>query len=376
MTFRSSASDADGDVLTTRWAFCDETTAPETTPPGGGPLMVIDAFQRSGSGTYPVALTVDDGRGGTTTVRTSILLPEPALLRVVTNPPVPGKILVDGVPRDEWGLGWMKIAPGGYTVAFGEVYGYTSPTPIEASLQAGATTAVRVDYLAHGWLRVTTDPPVPATIFVDGVPRDDWGMWQSMPPGTYEVSFGEVRGFRPPAPQSVTVYAGETARVVGSYTVDPNARGPSGRFGLLRVTTDPPVSSKIFVDGVPRDEWGLSWLKLPPGNYEVSFSGTYGVTPLAPATVTVNDDATTEHVGRFLVHGSLRVLTDPPVPATIFVDGFPRNDWGMWQSMEPGTYVVSFGPALGYVAPLRQTVVVRSGEPTVVTGTYAPSSGG
>jgi hypothetical protein len=43
--------------------------------------------------------------------------------------------------------------------------------------------------------------------------------------------------------------------------------------------------------------------------------------------------------------------------------------------MPPGTYSVSFGPALGYVAPPRQTVEVRSGELTSVTGTYPASSG-
>lgn len=43
--------------------------------------------------------------------------------------------------------------------------------------------------------------------------------------------------------------------------------------------------------------------------------------------------------------------TNPAVPATIFVDGIPRNDWGMWQTFEPGTYKISYGPVAGYVAP-------------------------
>ncbi|HLB69236.1 MAG TPA: hypothetical protein VJN63_12420 [Thermoplasmata archaeon] len=37
------------------------------------------------------------------------------------------------------------------------------------------------------------------------------------------------------------------------------------------------------------------------------------------------------------------------MPATIFVDGIPRNDWGMRQTFEPGTYKISYGP----VARLR-----------------------
>src|SRR5437870_13864773 len=53
--------------------------------------------------------------------------PGPALLRVTTNPALPGKIIVDGVPRDEWGLAWVKLAPGRQRVSFGGGYGSTSP---------------------------------------------------------------------------------------------------------------------------------------------------------------------------------------------------------------------------------------------------------
>ena len=65
----------------------------------------------------------------------------------------------------------------------------------------------------HGSLRITIDPPYAATIFVDGVPRDTWGMWQSMPAGTYKVSFWYplVRFTE----HVVTVQEGELTTVVG-----------------------------------------------------------------------------------------------------------------------------------------------------------------
>ena len=46
--------------------------------------------------------------------------------------------------------------------------------------------------------------------------------------------------------------------------------------GMLRVITDPAVASQIVVDSMLRDTWGLTWLKLPPGSYEVSFRDLEG----------------------------------------------------------------------------------------------------
>ena len=39
-------------------------------------------------------------------------------LRVTTNPALPSQILVDGVPRDTFGLNWLDLPPGTYTVSF------------------------------------------------------------------------------------------------------------------------------------------------------------------------------------------------------------------------------------------------------------------
>jgi hypothetical protein len=82
---------------------------------------------------------------------------------------------------------------------------------------------------------------------------------------------------------------------------------------------------------------------------------------------------TTFYQGDFLQHGSLRVTTNPALAATIFVNGIPRNDWGMWQSMEPGTYKVSFGPYPGFITPAAQIVQVTAGGFTPVEGLYTPA---
>jgi len=140
---------------------------------------------------------------------------------------------------------------------------------------------------------------------------------------------------------------------------------------LLRVTTNPALPATIYANGNALDEWGTTWVKVPPGTYTISFKTVYGYSAPAPADVVVNaNGAVTEYEGKFVQHGLLKIETNPPVAGTIFVDGLPRNDWGMWQSMEPGTYKVSFGPVPGYVAPGPQTAVVVAGELTSAVGTY------
>jgi len=164
---------------------------------------------------------------------------------------------------------------------------------------------------------------------------------------------------------------------VGQFTSSPGAKGPDpSSYGFLRVTTRPSVPSQILVNGIPRDEWGLNWVKVAPGDYTVGFRGVYGHTTPSSATLRVTAGQTTTHEGAFQVHGSLRVVTSPALPATISIDGVPRDDWGMWQSMPPGSYTVSFESVPGFTTPASQTATVTAGQLTTVTGTYvaAPAS--
>lgn len=119
----------------------------------------------------------------------------------------------------------------------------------------------------------------------------------------------------------------------------------------LRVTTTPPIPSQISVDGIPRDTWSLDFLKLVPGTYEVSFSDVEGWNTPAPQVVTVTQGTTAELAGAFSQRGFLRVMTEPAVAGTIMVNGVPRNDWGMWTDLAPGSYEVCFGAVEGFTTP-------------------------
>jgi hypothetical protein len=297
--------------------------------------------------------------------------PATGFLRVTSSPALPTQISIDGVVADSWGLNWVKLAPGSYTVSFSHIEGFTEPAPQVVTVTAGATTTVTGTFTARGSLRVITSPPVAGRIAVDGVPRNQWGMWTDLPAGAHTVCFGPVAGYDPPACEDVTLVAGAPSTITGVYAVDAMGQGATG-VGFLRVTSDPAVPTQISIDGVIADSWGLNWVELAPGAHTVSFSHIEGWTDPAPVVVTVTDGVITTVAGTFVERGSLRVITSPPVAGTIAVDGSPRNDWGMWTDLPAGLHTVCFGAVAGLTAPACQDVTLAAGALSTVTGTYTP----
>jgi hypothetical protein len=350
------------------------TYTPPTATDDDPPNPVVTCDPASGSlfpvGDTTVTCSATDNDGLTGQSQFTVTVQAFGMLRVTTDEAVPSQILVDGAPRDTWGLTWLKLVPGDYEVSFTDVAGFTTPAPRVVTVDAWATTATTGLFAQRGYLRVVTSPAVASTILVDGVPRDDWGLWTDLPEASYEVCFGDVAGFDTPACQEVAVTPGNTTLVTGNFVANPAAPGPASDFGMLRVTTSPEVASQIVVDGVPRDTWGLNWLKLAPGDYVVSFSDVAGFTTPAPRVVTVTAGETAETEGLFVQRGYLHVTTSPAVASTILVDGLARNDWGMWTDLPAGSYQVCFGEVPGYVAPACDAGVLTAGGSLTITGTF------
>jgi phenylpyruvate tautomerase PptA (4-oxalocrotonate tautomerase family) len=291
-------------------------------------------------------------------------------LKVKSNPSVPTVIFVNGIPMDGWAIKRVPLLPGEYEISFSDVVGYATPAPIHATIAEGNTANVVADFAQLGLLRVVTNPAVLSTIMVDDSPRDEYGLWLYVVPGMHNVSFGPVPGYDAPANQMVQVYAGHSTYVTGKFAENPNAAGPSG-FGYLRVTSSPALPTTISVDGIPRDTWGLSWLKLSPGTHVVSFSDVSDHLTPAPITVEVKEGEVTEAVGSFVLEGGLTIVTAPPKSATIYIDGVARDSWGVWLVLPEGRYTISFGNIPGqHVTPAPQSVLVIPGQITLVIGQY------
>jgi lysophospholipase L1-like esterase len=144
-------------------------------------------------------------------------------MRVASNPAVPTQISIKagaGTPyiADSWGLNWLELPPGSYTVSFSHVDGWTEPGPQTISVTAGKTTTVTGSFTQRGELHVFTSPPVAGTVVLDGIARDDWGMFTDVPTGSHTVCFGAATYANTPECQTVTVNAGVETDVTGAYS--------------------------------------------------------------------------------------------------------------------------------------------------------------
>ena len=152
--------------------------------------------------------TVDRGAAGTdnTYGAGELILPDPpspalGLLRVTSSPAVPTQISIDGVIANSWGLDWLKLPPGSYTV----------------NVTAGNTTTVNGTFTQRRSLRVSSSPAVAGAISVDGIRRNDRGMWTDLSIGAHQVCFGVVPAFTTPACQNPTLSAGVLTTITGVY---------------------------------------------------------------------------------------------------------------------------------------------------------------
>lgn len=321
-------------------------------------ISVVDPVELTTTATVTSVEGPNDQDTVTTAVAQSTA---PALLRVTTNPAVPSVIERDGLWTDAFGIDWVELPSGSAQVCFSDVPGFTSPPCETVSLVNGVTTVLPGAFITHGTLNIVSSPAVATTITVDGNPVNDWGAIVSIEPGTYQVCFGPVPGWTPPPCQTVGVTAGAVTDVTGAFTADGAAPGAAG-VGHLRVTTNPPVRSQILVDGHRATSFGMDWMKLQPGSYEVCFTDVPGFATPACETAVIVDGVTTSVQGDFTQLAELRVVTSPPAGAPITVDGRVVDQYGIWTWVPAGVpYEIC---TTGYTC---QTVNPAAGVLTTVT---------
>lgn len=313
-------------------------------------------------------------------VEATVVPPASGRLRVTTNPPVPSRIFVDGVPRNDWGLDWLGLPAGSHDVCFSDVPGFTTPPCTTIQVLAQQTTAIEGVFDRLGLLKVEVTPAgVPSTIFVDGLPREEYGLFAFFEPGIHKVCWGDVDRFAAPGCANVTVQAGNQTTVSGAFTPASSAPpGPApaiGPHGYLRVTTTPAVASRLVIDGTPRSDWALTWMKFPVGQHELCFTDVPGFTAPVCRQLTITDGATVTVAGVFQALGLLSVKVQPAgLPVDIVVNGDPRNQFGMYAWMESGTYQVCGTSIAKFTTPSCTSGNVSAGGLTEVTLAYSATT--
>lgn len=348
-----------------------KSTATEfTTNTHAGASGVTVTFAEPIVTTTSTSTSTTSSTSSTSSTTTTTTTPPTNLgsIRVESVPPVRTQIKLDGNIANSWGLDWVKVPQGFHGLCFSDVPGYTTPPCTAVNVAIGSTNVRTAEFIQRGYLNVTTSPAVASRISVDGLPRDNWGLFADFEPGSHEVCFGPVAGFTPPPCQTVNVTAGATTPVTGTFTPS-SAVGLSG-VGLLRVTTSPALPSQIVVDDVPMDRYGLDWLEIAPGFHTVCFTHVEGYTEPSCEDVNVTAGATTTVAGQFTQRGFLRVFTSPALPGTISINGLPANDWGVYTDVPVGQYQICYGFVPGRFIPPCQSASVTAGDTTTITGTY------
>jgi hypothetical protein len=139
------------------------------------------------------------------------------------------------------------------------------------------------------------------------------------------------------------------------------------------VETSPAVPGRIVVDGLRRADWGLTWVKTPVGLHQVCFTDVPGFSTPACRIVSVTEGQTTTTIGEYLPLGLIKVDVAPAgTPVDVIIDGTPRNQFGAFMFMEPGSHLVCGAGTFGFSTPTCQTVTVTAGAQTNVTLTYVP----
>ena len=143
----------------------------------------------------------------------------------------------------------------------------------------------------------------------------------------------------------------------------------------------------ISLNGNICDDWGLTYVKLAPASYTMSFSDVQGFktptmvsvsqgggTPTTQALTTpipVTNGVTTDVVATFAPQGNLWVQTNPGLPATISVNGQPMDDWGFWTVSQTRVHTPClFETISGFLTPPSLAVTVTGGATTHVVGDY------
>ena len=179
--------------------------------------LPVDAME----GTYTVYASIT-GASTSTTFAVSLVPTGDTGTLIVDTTPVKGEVFVDGT---SWGTAPQTrvLAVGDYTVSYGAMTGYVTPTTVVATVSADETgeaigTYVLIPTGDTGTLSISTTP-VSGEVFVN---LASWGtdpLPRVIPVGTYTVSYGAVSGYTKPSPVSATVTKDTVTTKTGTYKV-------------------------------------------------------------------------------------------------------------------------------------------------------------
>lgn len=275
----------------------------------------------------------------------------------VTLVPATGqwRIYPAGSPGGAWQASATTVsglAPGGYTIEYAALSGYTPPATENVTLTPAQSLALTRNYTAQP--AQVTVATVPATgqwrIYSGATPSGAWNASGTtitgLTPGTYNVAFNVISGYTAPAPTAVTLAPGEAKAVTGTYAPNPTQ---------INVALSLPTA-QWRVDGGAWRAAGSSASGLAVGAHTLEFSSETGYASPPAQTITLNTgDSINYH---FLYHaqgGGVINISLVPSQAKWRVDGGPWQISGATvANLSLGNHFVEYSDVPGYIAPSPQ----------------------
>lgn len=261
--------------------------------------------------------------------------------------------------------------PGTYTITYGAVSGYTTPSSQTLTLSAGDTIYFTGTYVkTTGTISVSTNLASAAfDIYGPSNYSGSGTTWSiaTAPPGAYTIAFRDVTGYSKPASQSYTLSAGGSINFTGTYT---------GARGTISVTTNLASATFSITGPASYSSSGLSYsvANAPPGTYTITFGAVSKYTTPSAQTITLSPGGIISFTGVYEYNfGTIQVGSNL-AGASFSING-PENFTGsglFWITYEAtaGSYTIYFNPIAGYNTPVSQTKLLSPGGGIEFSGLY------
>ncbi len=284
---------------------------------------------------------------------------------VTLDGPKDAKWSLNGEGAYESGQTVDALPVGTHKVSFSEVADWTAPAAQDVSVVKDETASVSAAYVRHvGSVSVTLDGPKDAKWSLNGEGAYESGYTlDSVPTGSYKISFSEVADWTAPESQDVTVVKDETASVSAVYV---------RHVGSVSVTLDGPKDARWNLDGEGSYESGHTMDSVPTGSHKVTFSEAADWTAPTVQDVTVVKDETASVSAVYVRHvGSVSVTIDGPKDAKWSLNGEGAYESGHTvDSIPTGSHKVTFSEVKDWTAPAAREVAVVKDETASVSAAY------
>ncbi len=283
---------------------------------------------------------------------------------------------------------------GDCTIEFKPVSGWVKPVEMQVRIEAGQVNTFQATYAESiGSLTVTINPPEAESA---------GGMWRqamapmpdpwrrsgttaaNIPAGTQTVQFKEIPGWTKPPDRSVTITAGQTASLLGTYTATPPPAGS------LKVTITPQeaVTAGAKWRVYKTATWHSSDYTLHNivnDSFTVEFKDVTGWTKPAGQNVTINQGQNITLTGTYTSAsqaqtGSLKVAIQPQEASSAGAQ-WQIKDSQAWEAgghtqadIPVGTKTIEFKDISGWTKPSGRTIQINHGQTALLTVTYTRAS--